>query len=83
MTFCLGQSKPPWDPNLPRASICIWPYDMLKGEIAAPTVLEVYRDSPQKIRLKFRQQDQRRRTTGVPVWEPIQEIIDYEVLHGR
>ncbi len=67
---------PPWDTDLPLASVSVWCFG---EEPYNQTVLEVFLDKPWKIHDVYRIAIDKH----YPVWEPIQEIIDWECLHGR
>ena len=79
MSICLAAPPPPYDPDLPRASICLWPYDRVaRGEPQHwLSVLEIYLDNPEKVHAEIKHQYQRSRH-GIPMWEPIREIMEYE-----
>ena len=62
--------------DFPLASVSVWCFGQ---EPYNRTVIEVFLDTPEKIHEVYRIAIDKH----YPVWEPIQEIIDWECLHGR
>ena len=65
-----------WSPDLPKASIALWPYDYREPRRqTVRTVLDVYLDSP---RLIYREARRLNQTYKTVTWDALQEIIDWE-----